>query len=401
MTFQFHAAPPRGEWMNDPNGLVFAGGRFRLFAQHSAVGPDFREIGWARLSSDDLIRWEWNGPVIASDASGHAYSGSVRKEGPALQATLTRHDPAGPVQRQMQLTSADAGLSWAPQGGMLGPEGRNVRDPFITPDGAMLLAEPCDWTGWHDEPPSRLSIWRQHAGDWVRAGGVGPWHPQGIMWEVPAFIDFGAAQALIISTVDRRDGGARCAVTAWIGRLEDGDFRVTGPAEGQRLDLGPDFYAAIPNASDHWPLPETLIVGWASSWATARKVKWPGGIHGGPISLPRTVTLDGCRLRVAPLRGARPLVAGTRPLGGGLNISTDGATLALQADGTDLLVRRTGDPLLDWSERHAGVLDGPQQAAIFIDSGLVEIFLEPAGVSVTAFVPGATPASVPMGRSSA
>ena len=75
--FAFHAAPPPGEWINDPNGLVFSGGRYRLFVQHRADAPDFAVTGWARLSSDDLLRWEWDGVVLSPDASGWAYSGSV------------------------------------------------------------------------------------------------------------------------------------------------------------------------------------------------------------------------------------------------------------------------------------------------------------------------------------
>ena len=54
MSFAFHAAPPPGEWCNDPNGLVYADGAWRLFVQDSATAPDFGKIGWARLSSTDL-----------------------------------------------------------------------------------------------------------------------------------------------------------------------------------------------------------------------------------------------------------------------------------------------------------------------------------------------------------
>ena len=102
MNFAFHAAPPHGEWFNDPNGLVFADGAWRLFVQHSAAGPEFREIGWARLSSADLLHWTWDGPVIAPDTLGQAYSGSVVVNDGGLTAYLTRHD--GKCQRQVELT---------------------------------------------------------------------------------------------------------------------------------------------------------------------------------------------------------------------------------------------------------------------------------------------------------
>ena len=60
----FHAAPPAGQWINDPNGLVYAGGAYRLFAQHRADAPAFRETGWAGFSSPDLLRWTCDGAVI-------------------------------------------------------------------------------------------------------------------------------------------------------------------------------------------------------------------------------------------------------------------------------------------------------------------------------------------------
>ena len=101
MSFAFHAAPPEGEWFNDPNGLVFADGAWRMFVQHSAAGPDFGEIGWARLSSTDLLRWDWDGTVIAPDTLGQAYSGSVVAQNDGLTAYLTRHDDT--LKRQLQV----------------------------------------------------------------------------------------------------------------------------------------------------------------------------------------------------------------------------------------------------------------------------------------------------------
>lgn len=148
MSFGRHAAPPSGEWLNDPNGLIFRDGQWRLFVQHSAEAPDYKAVGWARLSSPDLPYWTWDGPVIPPNPLGQAYSGSIVSEGEELAAYLTRHD--GKLQRQVRLASGDLGPTWR-EGSPLGPEGRNVRDPFVfhcraTGDWRMLVAEPCDWT---------------------------------------------------------------------------------------------------------------------------------------------------------------------------------------------------------------------------------------------------------------
>ena len=393
----FHAAPPPGEWCNDPNGLVFADGAWRLFVQHSAAAPDFGNIGWARLSSTDLLRWTWDGPVIVPDSLGQAYSGSVVAGDAALTAYLTRHD--GAIQRQVSLTSEDAGASWR-QGEPFGPEGRNVRDPFVffcaaTGDWRMLIAEPCDWTDWATEQPSTLSVWRLEREDWQFVARIGPWMEPGLMWEVPVLVDFGSCQALIVSTINRRNGGAACAVRYWLGRFDGANFAVATAREGLLLDHGPDFYAAIVDS----PAPGRdgrMLVAWASNWETARSMPWPGGVHGGPITLPRLLSLDPASGRLAqrPVAAIEPtaVIAWDGVVPKAITIAGDDAELSLALDRRGLHVRRSGlAGLLDWERCDADAF-GDSQAqtiSIFNDAGLIEAFIAPAGLTVTAFVPGA------------
>ena len=398
MSFAVHAMPPPGEWLNDPNGLIFIDGQWRLFVQHSAAAPDFKSIGWARLSSPDLLHWTFDGAVIAPDALGHAYSGSITAEGDALSAYLTRHD--GKTQRQVGLTSYDAGATWH-QGETFGPEGRNVRDPFVffcaaTNDWRMLVAEPCDWNDWANDPPSTLSVWRQCNGNWYFVARIGPWMDRGVMWEVPVLVDFGEQQALIVSTVDRRRGDTRCAVRYWLGAFDGTNFTTQTAEEGLLLDHGPDFYAAIVDTATAFGTGDRTLVAWASSWATARGMPWPGGVHGGPITLPRTLTIDAARGRLlqAPVAGVEP--GASRDWDGHSRVTIDVAgqdcSLTLTLDAAGLLVTRHGlDGLLDWEcrESAAFAVGGDQTIDIFNDAGLIEMFIRPAGLTVTAFVPGA------------
>ena len=425
MSFAFHAAPPPGEWCNDPNGLAFAHGAWRLFVQHSVAAPDFGEIGWARLSSADLLHWNWDGPVIPSDNLGQAYSGSVVAGDETLSAYLTRHD--GAIQRQVSLTSEDAGASWR-QGEPLGPEGRNVRDPFVfycaaTGDWRMLVAEPCDWNEWASEAPSTLGVWRLERDSWRFVARIGPWMEPGVMWEMPRLVDFGSHQALIVSTVDRRHGRAACAVRYWLGQFDGANFSVATAGDGLLLDHGPDFYAAIvdspapasptsasltsvspTSASPTSASPTTasearMLVAWASNWDTARSMAWPGGGCGGPMTLPRLLSLDRAsgRLMQRPVAGIEP--AGVFSWDGQapkvVTLVGEDAELSLAFDRRGLHVRRRGlrglGGLLDW-ERSAADAFADEQAqtiGIFNDAGLIEVFVAPAGLTVTAFVPGA------------
>ena len=391
MSFARHAAPPPGEWINDPNGLIFAGGQWRLFVQHSAAAPDYQAIGWARLSSHDLLHWTWDGPVIPPNDLGQAYSGSIVTEGNEIAAYLTRHD--GTLQRQVRLASDDHGLTWR-EGPPLGPEGRNVRDPFVffcraTNDWRMLVAEPCDWTDWAGEPPSRLAIWRRADDAWTFVAHIGPWMASGILWEVPVLVDFGNMQALILSTVDRRSGGADCAACYWLGHFDGADFAPTSPREGLLVDHGPDFYAAIVDAGT---TPAPTLIAWASSWATARTMPWPGKVHGGPISLPRHLSIapEAGRLRQTPAAEFAPSKSwtwdGTVP--SVIEVGGTDCTLTVRLNPTGIAVERTGSGL-DWQRSETLAIADPQTIDLYEDSGLIELFIRPAGLTVTAFVPGA------------
>ena len=399
LNFAVHAAPPPGEWINDPNGLVFIDDRWRLFVQHSAAAPEFKSIGWARLSSPDLTHWTWDGPVIAPDSLGQAYSGSIVVENGALSAYLTRHD--GSVQRQVALTSTDAGATWK-QGDCLGPEGRNVRDPFVffcqpTRDWRMIVAEPCDWRDWAGDRPSALSLWRRCDGKWTFVSRIGPWMAKGVMWEVPVLVDFGTCHALIVSTVDRRWGGADCAVRYWLGNFDGTAFTSRTAAEGILLDHGPDFYAAIvgtPVSSDG---DNRILVAWASNWATARAMPWPGGVHGGPVTSPRTLSYDATADRLAQIPVAGHAAAVSRQWDGispaTFSVPGRDCELRITLDAAGLLVVRQGmGGLLDWTRRTERPLGSGvgQTIDFFNDAGLIEIFIRPAGMTITAFVPGAT-----------
>ena len=399
MSFAFHAAPPAGEWFNDPNGLVFADGAWRMFVQHSAAAPEFREIGWGRLSSTDLLHWTWDGPVISPDAIGQAYSGSIVAQDDDLTAYVTRHDNTLKRQGQVKLTSQDGGASWH-QGPPLGPEGRNVRDPFVffcaaTGDWRMLIAEPCDWTRWADEAPSTLSVWHFDGKEWRFVSRIAGWFEPGVMCEVPVLVDFGSHQALILSTVDRRNGGSESAVRYWLGQFDGASFDVHSAPEDRLVDHGPDFYAAIVDTNTGREGDRTLVA-WASSWDTARAMPWPCGIHGGPICLPRIVSLDAAAARLVqrPIAGIDPAAThhwdGHTPMT--IPITGGDAAMTLTFGPRTLTVSRHGlGGLLDWERHDASAFanSDAQTIRVFMDAGLIEAFIEPAGLTVTAFVPGA------------
>ena len=62
---QFHFSSRRG-WLNDPNGLVYADGKFHLYYQHNPLGTPHGSVNicWGHAVSDDLVRWEEKSDAI-------------------------------------------------------------------------------------------------------------------------------------------------------------------------------------------------------------------------------------------------------------------------------------------------------------------------------------------------
>ena len=413
--FRFHAAAPDGHWLNDPNGLVFAEGAYRLFAQHRADPPTFAATGWARLSSDDLLAWRFDGAVILPEGDDWAYSGSVLRSGDKLEAFHTSHRPGG--EAQVRRVSDDAGATWRrdPLGVISDRRARNERDPFVFAYGdewRMIVARPCDWTDWQSTPRSTLAVLRSSdRRQWEFCGAIGPWAPVGVMWEVPVLVAIGDRWVLLVSTVDRRSDEIYCAVRYWLGDFDGSGFAAIDgwPIDGRPLDLGPDFYAAIVNTPGGWPGDGHMMVAWLSSWKTARGFPWPQGA-GGPISLPRRLELGLDRLlhSVEPAVSARfrrPAVAVPEAGSGVADIAGDAAfSLRIEAGRHRLVIK--GDPSTGLVEisRAAGLDDGLEYHArhhdaltsravrtlrLFVDGPAVELFIEPDGQAASIALPAA------------
>lgn len=137
----FHIAAPAG-WINDPNGLVYYGGRYQVFYQHHPYSTAWGPMHWGHVSSADLVTWQREpialAPSLVED-SGGVYSGSaVTGADGLLYAYYTGNrwkNPAnrdeGNVQVQCLATSSD-GITFTKQGTVIGTTGlENFRDPKV------------------------------------------------------------------------------------------------------------------------------------------------------------------------------------------------------------------------------------------------------------------------------
>lgn len=285
----FHITPPQG-WLNDPNAPLKVNDTYHLFYQHNPEKPEWGNIHWGHVQTENLVTWEdrpvaltpenegidtdgcWSGCGIIDDGTPTLfYTGvdnGVQRQALAVATNSTlstwRQDPANPVIAKPPPDVADD----------------EFRDPFVhrvdsewqafigahssTVGGCVLVYRSLDLREWQyggrlfDETAADL---RQPDDD-------------GTVWECPLLVEFDKGALLIISEMETRN------VRYWVGQLVDTRFY---PDHGGILDAG-DFYA--PNVLDDGD--RTLLWGWLP------EAREPPGIDSwnGALSIPREVTLD-------------------------------------------------------------------------------------------------------------
>ncbi|MDE7158640.1 MAG: glycoside hydrolase family 32 protein, partial [Clostridiales bacterium] len=62
----YHAMPPIG-WMNDPNGVIYAFGKYHLFYQFYPYGASWDSMHWGHYTTRDFIHWRLEPTALAPD----------------------------------------------------------------------------------------------------------------------------------------------------------------------------------------------------------------------------------------------------------------------------------------------------------------------------------------------
>ena len=321
----YHFLPVSG-WMNDPNGLIFAGGRYHLFYQYNPLGNVWNSIHWGHASSADLVHWQHHPLALAPEAGSidqdGVFSGCAVLDGeiPTLMYTAHRFLAEGAELQVLSLATSDASLlEWT----------KHPRNPVLEADSAPLAL-----TGFRDP-----FVWREGQ-TWHLAVGAGLEHGPGLVlhyvsnhllewnylcvllqaalepelrpepnaapglarrlgfWECPCFmaledpfnpLEDQSWHVLLVSRIPQRD------VRYFVGYY---DGLCLQPTLEGALDVQGCFYAP---QSFQDPLGRTLCFGWlAEDGAAGIGQPRPGSAWNGVMSLPRVLTLERGRLHQTP-----------------------------------------------------------------------------------------------------
>jgi len=297
---QFHFTSQRG-WLNDPNGLVYANGKYHLFYQHNPYGWSWGNMHWGHAVSTDLLHWEelpesvypprfgdwaFSGSAVV-DPKNTTGSGGSRHGTEAIIAAFTSTGRG-----ECLLSSFDNGITWTefPENPVVKHQGRDPRLLWHAPTQKWVMAI-------YDEFEGK---------QWIVFHTSNDMHT----WEFASRIEgFYECPDLFEARVQGSEE------TRWVLYAADGKY-VTGQFDGriftpdgpkQQLWHG-NFYAAQTYSND--PLGRIIQIGWGQG------IEFPQMPFNQQMVVPVELTLhkqDGrFEMRAAPIRELSQLQDSTR-----------------------------------------------------------------------------------------
>ena len=231
---QYHLMPA-ANWMNDPNGPIYFGGRYHMFFQYNPGASVWGDMHWAHATSEDMLHWRHEAVAIAPTPGGWdrdgVFFGCIVVDGGKPTAIYTG---VLPPRSPEEATLRDGSHVWREVQCMAVAEDKELRqwkklhDPVIAAPPAGV-----EVTGFRDPAVWREGeSWMMALGSGFRNGGgavllyrsndLRRWeylHPllagekregknvnpveDGNMWECPDFFPLGDQHVLLISTAGK------------------------------------------------------------------------------------------------------------------------------------------------------------------------------------------------------
>lgn len=312
----YHIQPITG-LSNDPNGFIYAQGKWHLFYQWCPWGPVHGLKYWYHVTSEDLVHWTNEGIGLAPDTlfdnkgcySGSAiaiddevyfyYTGNHRNE----DWERTAYTCVAKLEDDGSLTKKATPL-FAPREDY----SEHQRDPMVVYNKALKRYFIFIGARSQDERGCALVYTSEKPLEgWSFAGElhvVGYEHFGG-MWECPCITNIDGKDILIFSPqFTKLPGRGDCTNhnVYIVGHMDYETLTFTPESHFRYLDYGFDFYAAqtAANASHH-----PVMIAWMGlpdNHYPSEKDEWEGA-----MTLPRRISVEGDRLIQTPVKAIENL----------------------------------------------------------------------------------------------
>lgn len=291
---QVHYTPARN-WINDPNGLVFADGVYHLFYQYNPQGNSWGNMSWGHATSTDLMHWTQQPVALTHDDLGDIFSGSAvldkdNTAGFGKNAIIAIYTSAGEYQQQSLAYSTD-GMTFTKykNNPVIASTRSDFRDPkvFWYEDGKKWVMELATgnahtielWTSTNLKDWTQMSVFSYNT-DACNRG----------QWECPDLfpLEYEGRQKWV-QIVSTNPGGAVAGsgTMYFIGDFDGTQFVAdAGYDYPLWLDYGSDNYAGVTwsNTDDR-----RTYIGWMNNWSYAGSV--PATPWRSSMTLPRNLKL--------------------------------------------------------------------------------------------------------------
>ncbi|CAN5400949.1 hypothetical protein BH10BAC2_BH10BAC2_46340 [soil metagenome] len=312
-------------WINDPNGLVYANGKFHVFAQYNPFGDKWGHMSWAHAVSNDLFEWnEW--PLAIDEmknAGGTAtmiFSGSAvvdsfnssgfgKDEQMPMVAIYTSHIDStgkGIAQHQSLAYSLDEGKTWQQYANnpVLDIHLTDFRDPKVfwyAPEKKWIMAvvKALEYKVQLYSSPDLKK--------WSLLSEFGPMGNITKIWECPDLFPLTVEgtndKKWVLSVSAGHPQNGFIAVQYFIGNFDGKTFTADKLDYPLYADYGKDFYAGVTYNNIPAADGRRIMIGWANCWNYANDIPTKGfrGMYSVPRSLSLKNTANGLRLFQQPV----------------------------------------------------------------------------------------------------
>ncbi len=355
---KYHLMPPVG-WMNDPNGLIYFGGKYHLYYQFNPYDTHTGKMCWGHAVSKDLISFTDCGVALMhEDEKDRAFSGGAIETESGITAFYTLHteEDEEKTEEVYSGTSAD------------GNEFKNLKKVFDNED----LPQNISRTDFRDPCPVKIGDTyyvfvggkdvAHNRGVIVVLGGktpeklgykfyVGPFYELGDMGECPSYFKVNGKDVLVVSGCHVHDRGNDFKNTNSsvfiVGDLnfEKGEMKVDFIKE---IDKGDAFYAPQFIRG----IKEPVIIGWFEMWDKPYPTKDMGHGWVGAFTIPRKLEYVNGDIFQIPVESLNAYyyepASGEVPKCADISFEFSGeGTVTVEGDNGDVILGNDGGVYLD------------------------------------------------------